>query len=181
MGLEHLAVELARKRHDLPMRQDRLDRTMGSLVPHALQLGVLFLASNFRHLRIGCAQGEFDLTPAHERHEMRRDPTTKPKIVASRVLPGTQHAHHHCGPPSCTTGRLRKALFDRYNLNRLGFLGWLAERVGFSARVPGTSKTAVKSAFPDNRGGLRVPAVCTGTMAQLKHIRADSKRFSPCR
>jgi hypothetical protein len=30
-----------------------------------------------------------------------------------------------------------------------------AEREGFSAKVPRTSETAVKSAFPDNRGGLR--------------------------
>lgn len=40
--------------------------------------------------------------------------------------------------------------------------GYMAEREGFSARVPRTSKTAVKSAFPDNRGGLCVPPVCTG-------------------
>jgi hypothetical protein len=39
----------------------------------------------------------------------------------------------------------------------------VAEREGFSARVPGTSKTEVKSAFPDNHGGLCVPALCTGT------------------
>jgi len=45
-------------------------------------------------------------------------------------------------------------------LSRSHFI--MAEREGLSARVPGTSKTAVKSAFPDNRGGLCVPAVCTG-------------------
>jgi hypothetical protein len=50
-----------------------------------------------------------------------------------------------------------------------GFIGFfvrrgqVAEREGFSARAPGGSKTAVNSAFPDNRGGLCVPAVCTGT------------------
>ena len=36
-----------------------------------------------------------------------------------------------------------------------------------------TSKTAVKSAFPDNRGGLCVPTVCTGTG------RLSSSRFAP--
>lgn len=38
-----------------------------------------------------------------------------------------------------------------------------ADGIEVTAKPTRGSKTAVKSAFPDNPGGLRVPAVCTGT------------------
>jgi hypothetical protein len=53
----------------------------------------------------------------------------------------------------------------------------MAETEGFSARVPSTPKTAVKSAYPDNRGGLRVPSVCTGTISELERILRNGKAF----
>jgi hypothetical protein len=48
------------------------------------------------------------------------------------------------------------------NVKTEAYAVFVAEREGFSARVPGTSKTAIKSASPDNRGGLCVPMACTG-------------------
>src|SRR5260221_9431889 len=50
----------------------------------------------------------------------------------------------------------------------------LTESEGFSARAPRASKTAAKSAFPDNRGGLCVPMACSGP-ADAAH--ADSARW----
>jgi hypothetical protein len=65
-----------------------------------------------------------------------------------------------------TESEIRKT----YLIKSATYLNTLAEREGFSARVPWTSKTEVKSAFPDNHGGLCVPALCTGT-----HVSAQAE------
>jgi hypothetical protein len=76
------------------------------------------------------------------------------------VLPPDAHRGRLQRPWGYTgkSGRAKRPYFT--GLSRSCFK--VAEREGFSARVRRTSKTAVKSAFPDNLGGLRVPPVCTG-------------------
>src|SRR5262245_28691769 len=105
------------------------------LVPHPLKLGVLLLKANPCQLRIGRAERELDLPPAHEGDEVCRDAPPEPEVLAARVFPGRLHSERQGGLPSCTTGRLQKALFHRSNLNCLAFPRGLAERVGFEPTV----------------------------------------------
>src|SRR5450631_1324208 len=130
---QHFAVEFSRQGDDLPLAQLGVGLAVNVLVPRPLKLDVFLHAADLGELGVGGAEGKPDLATSHEGNDLGRDAPPKPKIFTSRILPRSNHAHRHYGPPLCTTGRLRKTLFYRYKLNLLRFSGGLAERVGLSS------------------------------------------------
>jgi hypothetical protein len=98
MLLNGLLVELAGERDDLAVVQLASARpASGVVLPHPLELDVLFGAAQPRFIRIFDAERELDLATAHQGDEPLRHALPEPEKFASRILPRLYHAKTHRG------------------------------------------------------------------------------------
>ncbi|UPT92434.1 hypothetical protein HAP41_0000049205 (plasmid) [Bradyrhizobium barranii subsp. apii] len=98
MPLDGLLVELAGERHDLAIVQLAPTRpTCGVILPHPLELDVLFGAAQPRLVDVLGAERELDVAPAHKGDELRGDSLPEPEKVAARIRPRLDHAKTHRG------------------------------------------------------------------------------------